>query len=717
MDLLNSEERLSYQQTALHTPRIPRSVYSKHKDKELFEEINDRNNELMGEFSKRRSRTAINRKMSAFSSNAMGGDIFAAIPRFYSPLEYFEQTQIPYDINNKKHRFELYKWLDLFYRTHYLIPILVDIFTRFPLIGMDFYGPDESLNEFYRELFLDRLNYGEFLVDMGREVWTLGQSYPMGHFNELLGVWEEEELVDPTLVEVRKFPIIGGKEFFVVPPKELVDLVKNKRPKPQYVLLEKNYPEMIPFLTRGKNIPISDVLIKQVAFKASPRDLYGTPILLRALRTLMHEEKLMASQDAIAERLYSPFILAKLGVQEMGPQRTPWIPGPNEISGFRDDLDLALSSDFRLMVHHFGVDIQNVFGREQMPRLDSDFDRIERRIMQTFGINPNLLSGGNASTPYASSALQAEFLNQMLKTYQDHLKRHIIARAKIVAEKQEHFAYEKRGDTRIPIFEEVLVYDEEGEPKIEKRNKLLVPDVRFKTLDLRDEATQRNFLQAIKQQGVPIPDQDLAMGMNYDFHEALEKTEEELIAKTVAQQEAKLKAYDILVAKGLPVPPDLLMEMQNAGIAPPSPAGAGGAPGGMPPPGGPGGGMGAGGMGGGKGVNMPPPPDAAGGYNPQRGTQPEQSTERNPMMPKGPLLPGVPGQQGQFGPGTVTPAIGPAQGQPGFRQHTYVESSDDEVVHKLSTVDSKSKLEFLGNTDEEDQPVFDEEKEDQKDSE
>lgn len=639
MDVLNGMDLHRFRTGALHTPRIPRSVYTTQQDSKLFEHVEERNRALASDFETRRAKqrtSSAMRKLSGFSSTAVGGDVFAAIPRFYSPLEYFEQTQIPYDINNKKHRFELYKWLDLFYRTHYLIPILVDIFTRFPLVGVDFFGKDEDLNNFYRELFFDRLDYEQFMVDMGREYWTLGQSFPMGSFNETLGIWESEELMDPTLVEVKRFPIIGGEQFFIVPPKELVDLVKNRRPAPQFALLERNYPDLIPFLNNGRNIPISSVLMKQVAFKASPRDLYGTPILLRALRTLMHEEKLLASQDAIAERLYSPLILAKLGVQEMGANRMPWIPGPNEIGAFRNDLDLALSSDFRLIVHHFGIDIQNVFGRENMPRLDNDFDRIERRIMQSFGVNPNLLSGGNASTPYASSALQAEFLNQILRTYQNYLKKHYRERALIVAEAQGHYAYEKRGDTRVPIYEEVIVYDEEGNERIERRKKLLIPEMRMKVLDLRDEATQRQFLLNLKQQGVPIPDQDVAMGMHYDFNEALEKTEDEIVQKTVAQARARLAAYNILVAEGIPVPQDLLMEMQMAGIAPGTP-GMGaqtapqkpGAEGGGPVPGGsaPGGLGGSGARG---GIPMPPPPGDLGGVNPQRGNVPEQSTERLP---------------------------------------------------------------------------------------
>lgn len=605
-----------------------------------LDDITARNNALVDDFARRR------RGSSRLGSGGGTGDVFAAIPRYYSPMEYFAQSKVPYNVNKDQERFQLYQWLDLFYKTHYLVPILIDIFTRFPLVGIEFHSSDPQLKDFYEELFMDRLNYEQFLVDLGREYWTLGQAFPLGHFNETLGIWEEEELLDPTMVEVKRYPIVGGEQIFLKPDETLRNIVEKQQPKEIFFLLQRDFPDLIPFIKANKAIPISGVLLKQVAFKTSPRDTYGTPILLRALRTLIHEEKLLASQDAIAERLYSPMILVKLGIQDMGQQRGPWIPGPAEVREVRDEFDIALASDFRLMVHHFGIEVQNVFGREQMPRLDQDFDRIERRIMQTFGVNPSLLSGGAASQPYASSALQAEFLNQILRTYQGYLKRHYRDRALVVAEAQEHYAYEKRGDTRIPITEEVLEYDEEGNEVIVTKKKLLIPELRMKVLDLRDEATQRQFLQSLKQQGVPIPDQDIAMGMSYDFEEALEKSEEEMIQKTVAQQEAKVKTYDILTAKGLPVPPDLKMEIEGAQ----APQGPGGDVGVTPPPPG----VGPGPLGAGD-IVMPPPPGgtpAIGPNDPTRGTRPEQSDERSPIPPPGqvpnipnsPFIPAAPGQ-------------------------------------------------------------------------
>jgi len=650
MDLLKQGELDNFQKLALHRANTPRSVLVQtnhgHLGSSLFRDATQE--DLIQDFSNRR---ALSRRTASMG----GDDVFAAVPRFYSPMEYFQAQKIPYRINNDQERFKLYQWLDLFYRTHFLIPILVDIFTRFPLVGIELDCPDPELKTFYEDLFFDRMDYEHFLVDLGREYWTLGEAFPLGHFNETLGIWEDEELIDPTMVKVRSYPIIGGEQFFFSAEgmETLRTIVEKKEPREIYYLLERDYPEWMPFLRNKKDIPVSDVLLKQVAFKVSPRDLHGTPILLRALRTLLHEEKLVASQDAVAERLYNPAILVQVGIQDMGQNRGPWIPTPAEVQDVRDQFDLMLASDFRLMVHHFGIQVQQIFGRDQMPKLDQDFDRIEQRLMMTFGVNPSLLQAGSATQPYASSALQAEFLNQILRTYQRFLINHYKQRAMIVAEAQEHYDYEKRGDSRVPIMEEVLEYDDDGKEAIVEKNKLLIPEMRMKVLDLRDEATQRQFLQALKQQGVPIPDQDIAMGMHYDFVEALGKSEEEMIQKTVSQQEAKVKTYDILTAKGLPIPADLKQEVEGmSGFQPPAP--------GTPlstgvdvPQGGD--------------IVMPPPPGGGTGpispYDATRGSRPEQSDEGNPIPPPGqvptqPSIPGVPGQPGLLGiPGAPTPAV------------------------------------------------------------
>jgi hypothetical protein len=553
-------------------------------------------------------------------------------------MEYWDLSGLPWNMSDEGHRHKLHKWLRLFYATHYLIPSLVDIYTRFPLAEMNLQCKDSSLTDFYEDIFMNQLNYPEHLMHLGREYWTVGEAFSLGEFNESLGVWENEQLLNPEDITIENFPLLGSKQIKVVPPEYLKRLVQNKSPVKEFRQLEQEFPDLIPYLERSEPFPISDVLIKQVAFKATPWDDHGTPILLRGLRTLIHEEKLLASQDAIAERLYSPLILAKLGFQDLGDGMPPWIPGPEDLDAFRDEMDIALSSDFRLMVHHFGVDMENVFGRESMPDLGPDFDRVESRLMQVFGINPSLLSAGSNSQPYASSALQAEFMNQMLRTFQAYLKNHFKERALVVAEAQEHYDYEKKGHTRIPIMEDVVVYDEEGNMTIERKNKLLVPDLEMAVLDMRDEATERQFLQQLRSMGVPISDQKMMVGVNFKYKDTLDEMQNEMKWKTVAQQSAKLDTFEMLVNQGLPVPADLAAEIYAmANITGPQGAGEeGAAPGAESDGGEPGPGMGP------NGILMPPPP----GENPGvpgggpaitrpengQGPVPEISNERRPGL-------------------------------------------------------------------------------------
>lgn len=591
-----------------------------------------RNNEAL------RNAMGAQRRISSTRKVGATQDVAIAIPRFYDPLEYWDLSGLPWNMADEGHRHKLHKWMRLYYATHHLIPILIDIFTRFPLVGMHFYSKDKKITEFYEDQMLGTLDYENFLVDLGREYWTVGEAFPLASFDEDLGIWEREELLNPEDIVIENFPLLGTSQMKVVPPEYLKRLATQKSPPDQYKQLEINYPDLIPYLKRGEPFPVSDVLLKQVAFKITNWDDHGTPLLLRGLRTLLHEEKLLASQDAIAERLYSPLILAKLGVNSMGDNEGPWIPSADQLEAFRDDMDIALSSDFRLLAYHYALEVENVFGREQVPDLWNDFDRINTWLLQIFGLQ-GIMGSGEGANPYASTALNAEFMNQILTTFQKYMKKHAKERMLVTAEAQEHFDYEKRGQTRVPIMEEVVEHDEDGNVHIVEKHKLLVPDLEMETLDLRDEATERQFLQTLRGMGVPISDQHLMVGVNFEFKDTLDEMSEEMIQKTVAQQMAKLQTYKILKSQGLSLPPDLKAEIEGGG--------APGAPGGGAPPGG--------GMGGGApgplGVGSPGPEGGAGGM--VMPPPPPDMVGQNPGVPGGGTPPNAPVPPG--GPGTVSP--------------------------------------------------------------
>lgn len=513
-----------------------------------------------------------NRKLiSSMRKTAGGGNIQMAIPKVREPMSSFKDKGIPFDTTKPDELKTIRHWARMFYSTHDLIPLLIDIYSKFPLVGLEFTSKDPQIKDFYESMFMDGLNYDEFLQDLGREYFISGEVNSLAHFDESLGVWSAEEILNPDSISVSK-SMFQGRERVQLLVKDLVETLRggssmsvnaDERTKSEqlekaweYEQLVKHYPEIIRAAETEDGLDISDALISRIVNKVSPWDLRGTPHLLRSFRTLLMEESLNAAQDAVADRLYSPFILATLGIANLGDNE-PWIPDQEDLDEARDTMQAALAADFRLMVHNFGLDIKSVFGREAVPRFDTDYNRIDKKLMQAWGIGEALISGGSSST-YASSALNREFVTQMMSTFQKAIKRHIRKRCEVIAEAQGHYDYELKGGLRKPIYREIVEFDEEtGEEYTRKIPKLLIPEVEMSTLNLRDEAQERSFLQQLRNSGVPISDMRLAVNIPIEFEDELEKQSEEKVQKLVAEAQAMDKAIKLITKMGLPIPPEL----------------------------------------------------------------------------------------------------------------------------------------------------------------
>ena len=794
-------------------------------------------------------------------SSTRTANVQMAIPKVREPMSSLKDKNIPYDTTKIDQLKEIRRWCRLFYTTHDLIPLLIDIYSKFPLVGLEFKSKDPQIKEFYESMFMDTLNYDEFLQDLGREFFISGEVNSLAHFDETLGIFSSEEILNPDSLHVSKsmfvrrervqllvkemvealrqstvtgnndehtkseqleknweycctpetkvltadlnwvpvrtlavgdeiigfdeYPLEGhhgrswrgtrvtatsiinaptfevatsgpsvtctGAHMWLVDKKSQgmkwvrTDALKagdkirymntwevedtadigyvsgifdgegelytggsynlsfSQLPGPvldkaveilerhkfrltfsnhpsgttrvriaggvteimrclglfqpvrllskfrgtlddrrltsqapvEVVSVEdrglndvvalatssktliadgmyshntqlvQHYPEMIQAAQMDDGLDISDALISRIVNKVQPWDLRGTPHLLRSFRTLMMEESLNAAQDAVADRLYSPFILATLGVPNLGDGE-PWIPDQTELDEARDTMQDALAADFRLMVHNFGLQVSSVFGREAVPRFDQDYARVDKKLMQAWGIGEALISGGGGGqNTYASSALNREFVTQMMTTFQKAIKRHMRKRCEVIAEAQEHYDYELKGGVRTPIFRDVVEFDEEtGEQYTRKVPKLLIPEVEMSTLNLRDEAQERQFLQNLRNAGVPISDGSLAVNIPIEFEEELEKVSEEKVNKLVAESQAMAKAARIIKANGDPIPPDLARylaaqaqlekeeamadQAANAAIAPPPPVPGALPPGAPVPPGAPG---------------------------------------------------------------------------------------------------------------------------------
>ncbi len=500
-----------------------------------------------------------NRRVNSRTAGVSPSHITFATGRPRDPMFYWEQNNLPYDYTKEDEIIKIRQYARRIYTTHPIIGSAIDVYSKYPLTGMELICKDPALTDFYSELFFEQLDYEEFLVDIGREYWTVGEAWPFGSFNETLGVWEDDELLNPDDIDVIKSPFLKDPRFEMKLPETLRLVLETGQPQWEYGALMRSYPELKNFVGHDRRMPVSSILLKQLKFKADTFYSRGLPILMRGFRAIMQEEMLNAAQDAIADRLYTPLILARLGASatDLGTSQ-PWIPQETDLSDFEEALDAALAADFRVLTHHFAVQMDTVFGRENMPNMNMDFDRLTDRQLQVFGLSKTMLSGASQGETYAADAINRDLISQLLSTYQRILKKFFTDRASVVAEAQEHFDYEERGGKRYVIMEEVLEIDEEtGEQKIVEQPKLLVPDLHFKAMTMKDEQDQRQFLEALRASGVPISMRSRLVNVPIDLDDEYEQVKDEQVEQAVQAQEARKATYLALKKDGLPIPDDL----------------------------------------------------------------------------------------------------------------------------------------------------------------
>jgi hypothetical protein len=526
-------------------------------------------------------RTAmLGRRTAAYGTGGAGGsgfsDIQFATGRPRDPLFYWRQNNLPYDFSQNEELAKVRAFCRLLYQTDPIVGSCVDIFSKFPVVGAHLECKDTRLEDFYTGLFFDEdgLDYEEFLIDMGREYYTAGESWPFATFNEDLGIWDDEELLNPDDIKVERSPFLKEPRYFIRLPWTIRQILTTRQPAWEYNKLIQEYPELAAYTAENAFMPVSNVLLKQLKFKGDTFNLRGLPLLTRAMRSMLQQEMLNTALDSIADRLYTPLILCKLGASatDLGTS-VPWIPTDDDLENFELALDAALAGDFRALIHNFAVDIQPVFGRENMPDLTPDFERIEDRVLQVFGLSRTFLMGAQEGQTYAADALNKQLVEQLMTRYQKYLRKHFRLRAEVVAEAQEHYDYEERNGRRFVVMEEVLEVDEEsGERRITEQPKLLVPDLKFAVLNFRDEDTQRQFVEALRASGMPISQRTRSRGLGIDLDEERERSQDEAVADIVAQQRTRKQAFIELRKEGLPIPPDLMADFaplaQQEGVPP-----------------------------------------------------------------------------------------------------------------------------------------------------
>lgn len=451
-------------------------------------------------------------------------------------------------------------------KTHPVVNSCISVYSRYPLAGISLNHADADLERFYTELFIEDLDFENFLIDLGKSFWTDGTSFVYGNWSDSLGLWVGEDLLDPLTMRVERVPFAAEDVVYMVPQDDLKEFARGQTP--EGVMFRSRYPEMADAIMRGEDIPISMDRLTMIANKDRPSELWGTPVLLRAWNTLRLEDRMQQAMQATADRLYAPLIMFTIGGQL--PDGTTFIPSAAMLDAFRTNLDAALASEFRAIVTHDGVKAVDVIKGDRLQTFKNDMDMYDDRIFMAFGLSSSILKPQTGT--YATSALELQLATQMMASYQKMLIAVYNKQAAFIAAAQEHYEYEKKGDSSEVVTERKEVWDPdagdgEGAYVVKDVPKLSYPKMTFDVINFRDEQKEREFRMALRNAGVPIADDDIAIGVDIDLADSADKYNDEQVKKKVDEARRTTAIFDATMKQGYVVPPDA-KEYMERGIPP-----------------------------------------------------------------------------------------------------------------------------------------------------
>lgn len=492
-----------------------------------------------------------------------------AIPRIFDPARQKRIGQRGYGYNNymdidhnEEARKNLLDGVEVIMKTNPVMRACLEVYARYPTAGAHLECKNKDVKDFFEQIFFEDLDYENFLIDVGREYWQYGEVFANGVWNDSLGIWTGEELLDPRQMEIVRVPFSSENILKFIPDEEMKRIV-NSQDVAGRIFSEEN-PEFADLVKTGKDILISPDRCVHLANKDSVRDLHGTPVALRAWNTLRLEERLQSAMLATADRMYAPLLLFSLGGNLA--DGSPYIPSPNAIGTFRTRLDEALASDFRALVTNQFVNVQEVIRGDKMANFKNDIDMYDDRLFMAWGLSSSILKP--AGGPYATSAMEFELASQMLRSYQKCLCELYNRRAAFVAEANGIFDYDIIGGIKVDKTEWREVWDEgenngEGSFVIKEVPKLLYPELRMETINFNTTEKTRDFLMQLQKAGIPVARQSFFMGTDIDYRSTAEQASQDAIHDAVQRSSEHAAIFRACVEKGIPVPPDTVKFMRD----------------------------------------------------------------------------------------------------------------------------------------------------------
>ena len=376
-----------------------------------------------------------------------------------------------------------------FYRTEPIIATALDVHTEFPISQYSHICSEPRVKEFFDYLAFEKLDMINLLLNIGLEYWKLGDVFPFGQFNESTGEWETFTLLNPDYVNLSSSIFATEPMIELIPDDQVMNIIKSG-PVGEFAELYKQFPEdVIRQVKLGKNILLDNRLVSHIAHKASPYEMWGTPLMMRCFKTLIYKDKLRQAQDAIANRHITPLRVAKLG------QPGEAYPSQEEIDDFRDTLLMGENDPNFFLIYHYGLSFEYVGSAGKILPLNTEFDFIQQELMMGLGITQAMLNGDGST--YTNAQVGYDALARRYMTYRMRLENWIRRKVyKPIAEVQGF--YKHKNGLSLAGYTGKQLQKMASKKEIE----LIIPKIAWQQQDLTSNNSIMSFLEKLTEAGM-----------------------------------------------------------------------------------------------------------------------------------------------------------------------------------------------------------------------
>jgi hypothetical protein len=439
-------------------------------------------------------------------------------PSFYHPL--FEKINLQLPTKTR----EINQWSRHFYKTDGIVGNLIDLHSEFPLTGMHLTCDDPKIKKFFEILFFDVLRGQKLLLDINLEYWKIGNVFPFGEWDDAKGIWTRFVLLNPDFVEVEKSMLIDEPMLKLDPDDNLKRIVQSRQPKELYQRLAQiQGGKIVNLIARGEKIPLNQFRVSHLAYKLSPYETVGTPIMFRAFKPLIYKDILRRAQIAIAERHITPIKVVKVGTDQ--------IPATAEaITAARDafeEVSMDLSSWF---FYHHAISFDYVSSAGKVMPLDREYDWIEKEVTAALLGSKTIIDGSGPNFATASVALRI-LVNRYLRN-QEILKDWV----------------------RNYVFRPIAIQQQFARANEWGDEEYIIPDIEFEFMNLKDDTQQKTLMKELMKMGLVSKQTYFSyIGLNYEKEKKMAGKEALEEKQTKPQKQVKPESEK----PGMEIPPEV----------------------------------------------------------------------------------------------------------------------------------------------------------------